>query len=34
MVIDTENNDVEKASSFLIDTGATEVSLIDKKDDH
>jgi len=34
MVIDTENNDVEKVSSFLTETGATEVSLIDKKDDH
>lgn len=34
IVIDTGNNDVEKASSFLLETGATEVSLIDKKDDH
>lgn len=34
IVIDTENNDVKKASSFLKETGATEVSLIDKKDDY
>jgi hypothetical protein len=34
MVIDTGNNDVEKVSKFLIDTGAIEISLIDKQDDH
>ena len=34
MVIDTGNNDVEKVSKFLTDTGAIEISLIDKQDDH
>ena len=34
MVIDTGNNDVEKVSKFLTYTGAIEISLIDKQDDH
>ena len=34
MVIGTGNNDVEKVSKFLTDTGAIEISLIDKQDDH
>jgi len=34
IVIDTGKNDVEKVSEFLINTGAIEISLIDKQDDH
>jgi hypothetical protein len=34
MAIDTGNHDVEKVAKFLTDTGAIEISLIDKEDDH
>jgi len=34
MAIDTGNHDVAKMSQFLSETGAVEISLIDKEDDH
>ena len=34
MAIDTGNHNVAKMSQFLTDTGAIEISLIDKEDDH
>ena len=34
MAIDAGSHDVEKLSKFLYDTGALEISLIDKEDDH
>ncbi len=34
MAIDGGNHDIEKVSQFLKDTGAIEISLIDKEDDH
>ncbi|TDI75611.1 MAG: DUF3341 domain-containing protein [Bacteroidetes bacterium] len=34
MAIDTGKHDVSKVSRFLTDTGAIEINLIDKEDDH
>jgi hypothetical protein len=34
MAVDAGSHDVEKLSKFLYDTGALEISLIDKEDEH
>jgi hypothetical protein len=34
MEVDADNHDVEKLTKFLYDTGASEISLIEKEEDH
>ena len=34
MAVDAGHHDVEKLSKFLYDTGAIEINLIDKDEDH